>query len=129
MSDGEPRPILGGGERLREEVDRSPGGGPKYHPWTFAEAIAKLRPEVEAIATGSEAIPAALRGARVYFEATLLPNYLAATYFPAPLLEATGLHSVGSRKTTGILRTPKKAEERSTKALILTGTDEEIAEF
>ena len=72
MANGENRPILTGGELLREEVERSFGGGDKYHPWTFDEAVERLAPQVEQVEREVEALPSQLRGARVVIEATLL---------------------------------------------------------
>ena len=127
MANEEIRPILTGGENLREEVEHSFGPGGKYHPWTFEEAAEHLAPQVERTEREVEALPRQLRGTRVIIEATLLPNYLAATYFPTPLLEATGFESVGSRSTTGVYRTSTMEEVRATKALLLSGTEESLS--
>lgn len=122
------RPILMGGEKLREDLDRSGGGGEKYHPFSFKEAVEVLSPQVAALQEEAVALPRRLRAERVIFEATLLPNYLAPSYFPTPLLEAAGLHSVGSRHSTGTYRTPTRTEEaRSTKSILLAGSEEEIS--
>ena len=67
------------------------------------------------------ALPEELIAAHCYFQMTLLPNYLAASYFPSQLLSAAGLIAVGSRASAGVHRTPKKSEPATTKSLIVTG--------
>lgn len=125
------RPILVNGERLRRRLDRTPGGGgEKYHPYTLDEARDLLLPQVQQLASSVEQFDDALRGSRVVFQATLLPNYLAASYFPLALIEYLDLVPLGSRSARATLRTAKT--ERSgvaTKSLILAGTNDAIDEL
>jgi hypothetical protein len=122
-SDSE-RPLLSGGERLREEIDRAGGGAPKYHPQSLAEARDILRPQVEMLRTTAVMMPAELRGERLIFEATLLPNYLANSYFPRALLDDAGLVAVGTRPSAAPYRTPAgEREAQPTKALVLAASD------
>jgi hypothetical protein len=118
------RPILYGGEQLRQEVDRVAGGGPKWHPWSAEEAKATLRPQIIDLETAALQIPDALRGARIVFQATVLPNYLAASWFPESLFEAADLVVLGSRPAVGPYRTQRnEAVEAATKSLLLGATE------
>lgn len=117
------RPLLSQGERLREEVDRAAGGAPKFHPQSFEEARAALRPQVEALRHAAEETPDELRGSRLVFEATLLPNYLANSYFPTALLDQADLVAIGTRLAYAPYRTQAGERERApTKALILAAS-------
>lgn len=122
------RPLLGGGEALRQDSERPSGGGPKWHPRSFAEARQVLGPQVQALQAAVSATPAALRGARVIFEATVLPNYLANSYFPAELFREAELVPVGTRASTGPYETKTKIEENHpTKSYLLAGDERSIA--
>lgn len=71
--------------------------------------------------------PAALRGARLVFEATVLPNYLANSYFPAELFREADLVAVGTRAAKGPYETKTKTEEdRPTKTYLLAGDERSI---
>ncbi len=122
------RPLLGGGERMREnDVERGGGGGEGSHPYGLDEARALLKPQVERLAEQVAAMPKELRAEHVVIEATILPNYLAASHFPDALLAATQLYPVGTRQTTAPYRTRKRhREEEPTKTLLLAGPVESI---
>ena len=124
---GSVRPILVGGERLRLAVEpvRS-GGGDKFHPFTPSQAAQILWPQVESLRMSLGALPEELIGANCYFQMTLLPNYLAASYFPSQLLSAAGLIAVGSRASAGVHRTPQKSEPATSKSLIVTGPPDSV---
>lgn len=118
------RPVLAGGERLRQEIERATGGAEKFHPFSFDEARAILGPQVAAVREAAAATSQALRGTRLVIEATLLPNYLANSYFPSALMDAADLIPIGTRTATATYRTPaSEREEAPTKTLILAGTD------
>jgi hypothetical protein len=122
------RPILGGGEALRQDAERASGGGPKYHPRSFDEAQERLRPQVEALQRAVADTPATLRGARVVFEATVLPNYLANSYFPTELFRDADLVPVGTRAATGPYQTQTRTrEDQPTKSYLLAGDERSIA--
>ena len=125
---GTVRPILTGGEQLRLDVGpvRS-GGGDKFHPVTPSQAAQLLRPQVESLRISIEALPDELIGANCYFQMTLLPNYLAASYFPSQLLSAAGLVAVGSRPSAEIYTTSQRSESTTSKSLIVTGLPDSIA--
>ena len=129
MPDDQRRSVLFGGERLRESVERPSGGGGKYHPVSFQQAVLTLIPQVKEVEKLIDTTPSRLRGSRIVLEATLLPNYLAPSYFPTPILEATGLQSIGSRRSIGHYRTPTTEEERPTKTLLLSGKRSEVSEL
>lgn len=122
------RPLLANGERLAKAVEPTMGGGgPKFHPRDIDVARQILMPQVEALYTTVTQIEDRLRGPRIYFQATLLPNYLAASYFPGAILGELDLVPVGSRRARGTLTTKKQErEEAETKSLILAGTQESI---
>ena len=86
------RPLFVNAEALRVDV-RAPsgGGGDKYEPQTLEQAQVLLAPQVEAAAASAAEMPVSLRArGHVYVEAKLLPNYLAASYFPTELLSHLG---------------------------------------
>src|SRR3954453_20525364 len=93
------RPPLAGGELYATDVPFSRQRGPREPWWTFQSVAARLGPQARALrAAAAELTEAQIgRNGRVIVEATMLPNYLAASYYPEALLEATGLTPVGSR--------------------------------
>jgi hypothetical protein len=121
------RPLLAGGERLTEKIERGGGGGPKTHPRSIEEAVELLAPQLEQLQEGAATTPTTLRGARVVFEATVSPNYLANSYFPKDLFAEADLIPVGTRGAMGEYRTPKKVEQRETKTYLLAGDEHSIA--
>lgn len=125
------RPLLAGGERLRHDVDRPSGGGPKYHPRDVDEARAYLAPQLDALQQSVAATPAGLRGERVVFEARVLPNYLANSYFPADLFRIADLIPVGTRGGVGPYETKAKSEpeERATKTYLLAGDEQSLGKI
>ena len=124
------RPLLGGGERLQQPVSPASGGGPKYHPQTLQAARQLLAPQVAALQQDAAATPAALRGERIVFEAKILPNYLANSYFPDHLFRAADLVPVGARGGIGTYRTRSKPpEERATKIYLLAGDERSLVKM
>ncbi|MBS1871558.1 MAG: S8 family peptidase [Actinobacteria bacterium] len=125
---GEPqRPLLANGEALRLDAERTSGGGPKWHPRDFEEARRHLLPQVQGLQKAVADTPAELRGTRVVFEATVLPNYLANSYFPAELFREADLIPVGTRATEGLYATKtKKAESKPTKTFLLAGDERSL---
>lgn len=123
------RPLLTGGEQLKVAVERITGFGPKFHPWSVDEARTALRPQIAALEAVVEGLPDAMRGPRLVFQATMLPNYLAASYFPDRLLEQANIAVLGSRPARAPYRTAKATtgEERTSKALILGATSSSLA--
>ena len=122
------RPILVGGERLILEVDQvNSGGGDKYHPLTAEAAASVLAPMVADLTVRLNELPEEALGTARYFQTTLLPNYLAASHFPAQLLAAAGLVAVGSRAAPGTYVTATKSEPTTTKSLIVAGPAEGAA--
>lgn len=123
--DGQPRrPLLAGGEHLSSEVERGGGGGEKSHPRSLEQALAILSPQFDAVQQGVAAIPTSMRGARVVFEAKVLPNYVSNSDFPRELFAEADLFPVGTKVATGTYRTPKTdPEERETKNYLLAGDE------
>ena len=125
------RTVLVNGERLKQNADRpSGGGGRKYHPHTAEQARSWIRPQAEALRGAVRRIPGEHRGPRVFFQATLFPNYLAASCFPSRLLAALDLVAMGSRTATAEYRTNTTAQaDAPTKSLVLAGTDASFDSF
>lgn len=122
------RPVLAGGERLRQEVERVSGFGPKFHPWTVDEARSAIRPQIVTLASAISEIPESLRGSRFVVEASIVPNYIAASYFPQRLFDEADLVVLGSRPTIAPYRTEHGAERpQHTKAVILGATSQSLA--
>jgi hypothetical protein len=123
--DNVPRPILGAGGDFAQEGERPGGFGKKYHPVNFDEARSYLEPQAQKLREEASRLPDRLRGDRVIIEATLLPNYLAASYHPEDLRKAADLVLVGTRASRGTLRHLKAPDEENvrTKTLLLAATD------
>ncbi len=124
------RPLLAGGEHLASQVDR-PGRRPgKTHPRTLEEAIALLSPQLEELQEGVASTPPSMRGARVVFEAEVLPNYVSNSDFPKELFTEADLVPVGTRVTKGVYRTPKSPpEERESKNYLLAADERSLAKL
>lgn len=90
--------IIGYGERLASDLAAPISGGPKAHPYTFAEARKRLGPKVKTAVGELESLPPEVcpRDQAVAL-VTLHPTYLAKTYYPTELLRAYHLETVGSR--------------------------------
>ncbi len=125
------RPLLVNGEALRLDVQApNPGGGDKYEPQTVEHAQSVLAPQVVDAADAVSALPQQLRARdRVYVEAKLLPNYLAATYFPTELLAHVGAVPVGSRADVGLYVTRSRSVEAQTRRLIFAISDDGLREL
>ncbi len=124
------RRVLVGGEQLRIDVEDAPsGGGEKFEPQTSEEARELLLPMVREVTQRAVSMPAQLRGSRIFVEARLLPNYLAASHFPETLLRAVDAVPVGSRADKGIYRTKRKQRESVTRRVILAMSDRGLERF
>jgi hypothetical protein len=90
--------LIGYGERLASDLAAPVGGAPKTHPYSFAEARSRLTPKVKIAAQQLASLPQeACPEDQTVALVTLHPTYLAKTYYPADLLHAYGLETVGSR--------------------------------
>ncbi|WP_019872963.1 S8 family peptidase [Sporichthya polymorpha] len=125
------RPLLVNGEGLKVDVAApASGGGPKFEPRTAEDARSFLLPQISAAVQDAHRLPQTLRAAdRLYVEAKLVPNYLAASYFPAPLLAHIGATPVGSRADTGDYQTRSRSETVQTRRLIFTVSDDGLSEL
>ncbi len=121
------RPLLAGGERLAREAQPARAPGEKYHPQSLAEARIRFGPAAREIRQRAQTMPRHLRGERVILEATLLPNYLAASYHPRRLRDDADLIALGTRTATGTLRTAREQKENQpTKTLLLAATERSL---
>jgi hypothetical protein len=90
--------LLARAERLTHDITVKSGGQEKQHPYTFAEARSHIAPMLATVSEKLDALPAiACPNDRAIAMVTLNPEYIAKSYFPADLLRAVGLRSVGSR--------------------------------
>jgi hypothetical protein len=120
-----PRPILGAGGDFAQEGQRPASFGEKFHPFTFDQASGYLAPQVRALRDEAAQLPDRLRGERVIVQATLIPNYLAASYHPKFLRRDADLVLVGTRASRGTLHQQKRpdVEDTRTKTLLFAATD------
>lgn len=124
----ESRPLLADAERYTTTIDPvSRGGGEKFHPRSVQQAREHLLPQAIELRRRLQELPPDRRGPKVVFFATLLPNYLANTYYPRQLLSYLNLVPLGSLRSTGTLRTERRERaETPTKTLVLAGDDAAI---
>lgn len=121
------RPLLVNGEGLRQSADPpGRGGGPKFKPYTVEESRARLLPAVRALQADLAAVPPGLRGTELVVTARLLPQFLAATSFPAALFAAAGLVPIGATPTRATTRNKNGEiiEDEPTKAVYLAVRDD-----
>lgn len=125
------RPLLVNGEALKLDVQApNSGGGDKYEPQTVEQAQDLLSPQITAAVTAAESLPSRLRAPdRIYVEAKLLPNYLAAAYFPTELLAHVGATPVGSRADIGQYLTKARSVTSQTRRLIFTVSNRGLREL
>lgn len=90
--------LIGRGELLTHDIKgpkRKPG---KAEVYSLQEAARRLTPQFSATATALDALPPdACPGDFGVARLTLNPSYIARSFFPAAMLRAVGLESVGSR--------------------------------
>jgi len=130
-STASPRRLLVNGESLRVDVTapRS-AGGDKYHPQTPEEARDLLLPQIRSAVEAVHGMPPALRASsHVYIEARILPNYIAASYFPDALLNQVGAVPVGSRADEALYQTRTRQEVVGTRRLVLAVADRGLDEL
>jgi len=118
--------LLTGGENYREGNDRAPRAideSTKHHPQSVREACRVLSPQADSLLATARTIEPSLRGNRVVFEATMLPNYLAGMYHPTDLINDLDIRSLGSRTSRRDLVTSKRTTpDVLTKTLILAAS-------
>lgn len=123
MADQLNRPLLANGQALAQDEQKRRGPGDKFHPQDFDAARKTLGPMISGVRKAADALPDGLRGERIVVEATLLPNYLAATYEPKHLRSSVDLVVIGTKAARGTLRTRKRVtKNQPTKALLLAAT-------
>ncbi|MDP9366881.1 MAG: hypothetical protein M3Q03_01165 [Chloroflexota bacterium] len=125
------RDLLVNGEALRVDVTAPrPGGGEKFEPRTPEQARSRLLPQIRSVIEATRALQPDLRAAdRLYVEARLLPNYIAASQFPAALLAQIGAVPVGSRADRGTHVTRSGERETGARRLILAVDDSGLDEL
>ncbi len=89
------------GERLTKSVKVPKGGGEKNAPYDFASARQRVTSKLVATTRALDALPAdACPNNEAVAVLTMHPRYISKSDFPAHLLSAVGLRSVGSRART-----------------------------
>ena len=111
-----------GAEALRLKVDgKARGPVEPWYPVELPLAVSTLAPQAELIAEYFAALPLALRDGRVYFEAQVRPNFLAASHAPLALMRSIGASQVGTEVAEGVYQGPTKEPSLEiTKRLILS---------
>jgi hypothetical protein len=90
--------FLGYGERLTTRVAPPGGGGGSEPPYTFDEAVLRLRPMVHDAVEGLESLPdIACPNDEAVGVLTLHPQWMAKSYHPEQLLRSYDLRQIGSR--------------------------------
>jgi hypothetical protein len=125
--------LIGYGERLNSELAAPSAGGPKSHPYSFAEAKRRLTPKVKAAASAISSLPPEVcpKDETVAL-ITLHPTYLAKSYYPGDLLHAYQLETVGSRPreiAPDQWARKKPPESAVTSELFIAGKREQFQKF
>jgi hypothetical protein len=91
--------LIGRGELLTHDIKapkRNPGE--KAQVYSFAQAVERLTPQIEAAAERLDALPAAACPNDFgVVKLTLNPSFIAKSFFPKALLRSAGLDALGSR--------------------------------
>jgi hypothetical protein len=108
------RPALTGGENYSSDIPFSPTRPSDTAHQTLAEVQAHIGPQIRSIHEQAEALTAAQLGqsGRVVVEAQMMPNFLAASHYPAALFEAAGVVPVGSRAARGVRKRARLDDEK-----------------
>ncbi|MEU8964847.1 S8 family peptidase [Streptomyces sp. NPDC048491] len=113
---------------MSEMVDRVAGGGNKFYPYSMEDTRRILGPQARSLRDSAVRIDSALRADHVVFEATLLPNFLANSYFPDRLVRLLGLTPLGSRPATADLTLRSgTTPDVATKSLIIAGDNASLS--
>lgn len=125
--------IIGRGELLTSDVTVRRGMEPPQPIYSLAKAVEKLEPQIASTSTVIRQLPAAACPADfAVAKLTLHPAYIAKSYYPASLLRAAELVSVGSRNVT---ITPEKWRKKGeptpsrTNQLLVAGKRRAFAEL
>lgn len=129
----QPNFIIGRGELLTSDVTIQRGMQPPQPIYSFAKAIEKLSPQIVKTGAAIRQLPAAACPSDyAVAKLTLHPAYIAKSYYPASLLRAAELISVGSRNVT---ITPEKWRKKGdptpsrTNQLLVAGKRRVFAEL
>lgn len=121
------RPLLVNGEALRQTADPpGRGGGKKFKPYSVEENRARLLSVLRAVEDEAAGLPPGLRGDELVVVARLLPQFLAATSFPAALFSAAGLVPIGAApdRASTRTRTGEQIDDVPTKSVYLAARDD-----
>lgn len=125
--------LIGRGHLLTSEIKLPRGGGPKFEPYTFAESVKKLTPQLELASQSFDSLPdAACPEDFAVAKLALNPGFIAKSFFPSHLLRSNGFESLGSRtvKLTPEKWSKKEApRECTTTELFIAGKREEFRQL
>lgn len=125
------RPLLTGGEKLREDLAVRPaGGGPKNYPVSLQDSVVQLLPQAVHAYEEALDVPSRLRGEKIVFQATLRPEFLANSYFPVDLLKSVSATAIGSLPDTGTRQATQKkprSSDADTKTVLASGDTASLA--
>ncbi|HEX6204366.1 MAG TPA: S8 family peptidase [Solirubrobacterales bacterium] len=131
--EGLDRPPLRKGEAYAGDIPFSKSRGPGDPWWPFETVASVARQQIQEIQEQAAQLTAEQigRNGKVVVEATVLPNYLAASHYPADLLAETKLVPVGSRTATGTRKQPKQEDipDQPAKTYLLAGDQEAVAKL
>lgn len=127
------RPPLKRGEAYAGDIPFSKSRGGTDPWWTFESVAQTVRPELQQASREAAELTRQQvgRSGKVVIEATVLPNYLAASHYPDHLLAETSLVPVGSRTATGTRKRPKQDDvpNQPTKTYLLSGDRSAVAKL
>ena len=90
--------LIGHGERLTSRIDPPRRKSSKNHPYSFDEAIQRLKPQVKGMVEQLNDLPdLACPNNEAVGILTLHPSYIAKSYFPKDFLRLFNLRAVGSK--------------------------------
>lgn len=125
--------LIGRGELLTHEIKGPKRGMDKAEVYTLQQARQRLLPQMSSVARALDDLPsAACPGDLGVARLALNPSYIARSFYPAALLRAAGLESVGSR---AVKLTPqawsKKGQPResTTTELFVVGRRQAFRQF
>ena len=121
--------LIANGQELIAPLSWPAGGGPKWHPYSIAQAREALHPQLSAVARAARAsAPRYSPRGEITAQVVLHPTFLAKTYFPAAILRDAGLTILGSRVAKVAPRVPQAnhPDLQDTAEILVAGTAEDF---
>ncbi len=121
--------LIANGQELIGSLSWPQGGGPKWHPYSFADAQDALRPELTAVARAARAVLKSYSPrSEITAQVVLHPTFLAKSHFPASILRDAGLSILGSRsvRITPRVDRGEVPAPQDTAEILVAGTADEF---